>query len=201
MGFIAKHTNDKFFLVDNVNTSVRDIIAREIVSNILVHREFSSAFPAKLIIEPNKIETENWNKAQMPGKIDPAAFTPYPKNPILAKFFMNIGRADALGSGVRNLYRFTKMYCGGEPELDEGDVFRIFVPLKTDGEGNANRHNLTDRQQKILKLIKDNPKIQYEDIEKTIGLSTSTVRRDIQEIKKSVSLKYDKKTAEWSVEE
>ena len=145
MGFIAKHTNDKFFLINNVNTSVRDIIAREIVSNILVHREYSNAFPAKLIIEPDRITTENWNKSQFPGKINPNAFTPYPKNPILAKFFVNIGRAETLGSGVRNLYKYTKIYCGGEPELEEGDVFRIFVPLETDASGNINRYKLTQR--------------------------------------------------------
>lgn len=51
MDFIAKHTPDKFALVDNVRASVRDLISREIVSNILVHRDFSSAFPAKVIIE------------------------------------------------------------------------------------------------------------------------------------------------------
>jgi len=52
-----------------------------------------------------------------PGKIDPSAFVPYPKNPIFANFFINIGRADVLGSGVRNLYKYTKIYSGGEPEL------------------------------------------------------------------------------------
>ena len=201
MGFIAKHTNDKFFLIDNVNTSVRDIIAREIVSNILVHREFSSAFPAKLIIEPDRITTENWNRAQYPGKIDPAAFTPYPKNPLLAKFFVNIGRADTLGSGVRNLYKFTKIYCGSEPELEEGDVFRIFVPLKTDEQGNVNRYKLTERQQLILDMIKRDPKIQTEDIEKVLETSRSTVQREIQEIKKRISLNYNKKTASWEVKE
>lgn len=36
MEFVAKHTSDKFCLVDNVSTSVRDVIAREVVSNILV---------------------------------------------------------------------------------------------------------------------------------------------------------------------
>ena len=45
-------------------------------------------------------------------------------------FFVNIGRADALGSGVRNLYKYTKMYSGGEPELNEDDVFKTVIPLK-----------------------------------------------------------------------
>lgn len=49
---------------------------------------------------------------------------------------MNIGRADTLGSSVRNLYKYDKIYCGGEPELEKGDIFRIFVPLKTDEKGN-----------------------------------------------------------------
>lgn len=201
MGFIAKHTNDKFFLVNNVSTGVRDIIAREIVSNILVHREFSSAFPAKLIIEPDRIMTENWNRAQYPGKINPEAFTPYPKNPILSKFFVNIGRADTLGSGVRNLYKYTKIYCGGTPDLEEGDVFRIFVPLKTDKKGNVNKYKLTDRQQAILDLIRGNSKIQTEEIEKELGISRSTAQRDIQEIKKKVTLNYNKRTFSWDLVE
>ena len=53
--FIKKHTDDKFFLIDGVNVSLRTAIAREIVSNLLVHREFKSAFPAKLIIEKDRI--------------------------------------------------------------------------------------------------------------------------------------------------
>lgn len=199
MSFIAKHTDDKFFLIDNMNTSVRDIIAREIVSNILVHREYSSAFPAKLIIEPDRITTENWNRSQYPGKIDPAVFTPYPKNPILAKFFVNIGRADTLGSGVRNLYKYCRIYCGGEPELAEGDVFRIFVPLKTDEHGEVNRYQLTERQQKILAIIQANPKVQIDDIEGLIEASRSTVQREIQEIKKKIRLSYNKKTSSWSI--
>jgi ATP-dependent DNA helicase RecG len=129
MDFIAKHTSDKFFLIEDQRVSVRTWIAREIVSNILVHREYSSPFPAKIIIEKDRIYAENWNKALRHGRIDPENFAPYPKNPLLAHFFVNIGRADQLGSGVRNLYRYTKMYSGGEPELIEGDIFKTIVPL------------------------------------------------------------------------
>ena len=30
---------------------------------------------------------------------------------------------------MRNTYKYTKMYSGGEPQFIEGDVFRITVPL------------------------------------------------------------------------
>ena len=198
--FIAKHTNDKFFLVDNANMSVRDVIAREIVSNILVHREFSSAFPAKIVIEPDRISTENWNRAQYPGKIDPNAFTPYPKNPILARFFMNVGRADTLGSGVRNLYKYTKIYCGGEPTLEEGDVFRIFVPLRFNKWKINSNDGLSERQQAILDGITDNPKTQIEDLMERFELSRSAILRDIRKIKLVVPMNYDKKVKTWSFE-
>ncbi|MDR1688334.1 MAG: hypothetical protein LBS21_06955 [Clostridiales bacterium] len=129
MEFIGKHTLDRFFLIGTQRVSVISWIARELVSNILVHREYTSAYPAKIIIEDERITTENWCLPKFPGKIDPGTFTAYPKNPLIANFFVNIGRADVLGSGVRNLYKYTKIYSGGEPELIEGDVFRTTVPL------------------------------------------------------------------------
>ena len=130
MEFISKHTSDKFFLVEDQSISIRSKISRELVSNILVHREYTSAYPAKIIIERDRIVTENWSIPKTVGRIVPDSFTPFPKNPLLANFFINIGRADVLGSGVRNLYKFTKMYSGGEPELIDGDVFRTVVPLE-----------------------------------------------------------------------
>lgn len=200
MGFIAKHTNDKFFLIDNINMSVRSIIAREIVSNLLVHREFASAFPAKLIVEKDKIYTENWNRAQRIGRIEPKDFTPYPKNPILANFFVNIGYADSLGSGVRNLYKYTKIYSGGEPDLEEGDIFKLTVPLERySGVGSKSNgmDRLSERQNAILDMIKNNDSIQVEDIAQNYGLSRATILRELQEIKKTNNLVYDKKGKKW----
>jgi ATP-dependent DNA helicase RecG len=42
---------------------------------------------------------------------------------------VNIARADKPGSGIQNLYRYTKLYSGGEPELIEGNVFKTIIPL------------------------------------------------------------------------
>lgn len=54
---------------------------------------------------------------------------PYPKNPIIASFFRTIKYADQLGSGVRKMFRYTKLYSGSNPTFSEGDVFRITAPL------------------------------------------------------------------------
>ena len=57
---------------------------------------------------------------------------PNPKNPIIASFFRNIRWSDRLGSGVRNIFKYSKYYSGEEPEFIEGDVFRLIVPLNED---------------------------------------------------------------------
>jgi ATP-dependent DNA helicase RecG len=82
--------------------SIRDKIFREAITNLLIHREFSNPFPAKMVIEKNSVYTENGNKPHGNGIIDPEDFSPYPKNPKIAKFFKEIGWVDELGSGVRN---------------------------------------------------------------------------------------------------
>ena len=45
------------------------------------------------------------------------------------KVFREIGLADELGSGMRNTYKYTRMYSGSEPQFIEGDVFCITIPL------------------------------------------------------------------------
>ena len=56
-------------------------------------------------------------------------FEPTPKNPTIADFFHQIGRADELGSGTRNLTKYSAMYSGKAPTLTEGDVFFAQVPV------------------------------------------------------------------------
>lgn len=130
MDFARKHLPDKFFLEDENRISLRNILTREMVSNTLMHREFTSSYAAKFVIQKQRMYTENANRAMGEGLITPDNLEPTPKNPIIASFFRNIGRADRLGSGVRNLFKYSKFYSGHDPEFQEGDVFRIIVPLK-----------------------------------------------------------------------
>ena len=84
--FIKKHINDKFYIEEGQRINVRDIIARELCVNLLVHREYSNPYPAKLIITKDNIVTENANKPKMIGYIDVNNYSPYPKNPKIAGF-------------------------------------------------------------------------------------------------------------------
>ncbi len=196
--FICRHIDDKFVLEGTQRISVKSIIAREIVSNILMHREYMNPFPAKIVIEKDKILTENANKTYHYGRIQADNFTPYPKNPIIANFFNNIGCADELGSGVRNLYKYTKLYSDSEPMLIEDDIFRIEIPLidinndetetidadktpiNTDKMPiNTDKMpiNTDKREEIILDYLRENGSISNKNACELIGLKDSTVKK------------------------
>ena len=110
-----------------------------------MHREFSNSYTAKFLIEKERMYVENANRVTNDGYITMDNLEPNPKNPIIASFFRNIGYADQLGSGVRNLFKYSKYYSGQEPEFIEGDVFRIIVPL--DDEYSFDFNLLKDEKQ------------------------------------------------------
>ena len=43
----------------DLRLNARDIILREIISNTLAHRDYSSRYPARMIIDSEKIVIEN----------------------------------------------------------------------------------------------------------------------------------------------
>lgn len=53
--FAKKHLNDPFVLDGMQSVSARDAILREIISNSLVYRDYSSGYVAKMVIEKERI--------------------------------------------------------------------------------------------------------------------------------------------------
>jgi ATP-dependent DNA helicase RecG len=135
MAFVAKHLPDKFFMEADQRVSLRDKLFREVIANCLIHREYINEYPARFIIDNNKVVSDNWNRPHGSGKLRLDSYTPFPKNPIIAAFFREIGRAEELGSGFRKCSHYTRLYTDGlSVEFVEGDVFRVEIPLRTDND-------------------------------------------------------------------
>lgn len=200
MAFVRKHLPDKFYQEGEQRISLRDRIFREVVSNLLIHREYTNAFPAKLIIENNRVFAENWNRPHDGGVIDPTNFSPYPKNPVIAKFFKEIGRVDELGSGVRNTFKYCGIYTPGtKPEFIEDDVFKTIIPLKAKENGKTVpilgweivRRKLGEKfgerfgesSEKILKLILYDQYISASAMADSIRISERAVEKQLAKLK------------------
>lgn len=146
---------------------------------------------------------------------------PNQKNPKISAFFRTIGLADRLGSGVRNLFKYSKLYSGADPEFKEGDVFRIIVPLNdeysfdfgnkttdktTDKTTNKTTDkkeclSLTETEQKIVELLKIDSTISQSRIAETVGLSYDGIRYAMKQLKEKgiVERKGSKKFGEWEI--
>jgi len=85
MEFGKKHLSDPFILEGINSVSARDKILREIFSNLLAHRDYSSAYVAKFVIEKQCMYTENANRAHGHGMFELSSFQPFSKNPAISK--------------------------------------------------------------------------------------------------------------------
>lgn len=150
---------------------------------------------AKFIIEHRRILTENANKPHGHGRIDPASFSPFPKNPVIARVFKEIGLADELGSGVRNLYRYGTAYWGREPELLEDDIFRMIVAVPEDEEESSDSPPSPEKSsevssekssektsEKILRAMRADAGITIAELSATIGVTQRTIERNIKNL-------------------
>ena len=177
-----------------------------------MHREFVSSYTAKFVIMQDRMYTENANRAVKDGPITLENLEPTSKNPIIATFFRNIGRADRLGSGVRNLFKYSRFYSGSDPQFREGDVFRIIVPLNEaysyDYKLGQERpdtvdtnfdtidtidtiptfdlvsRNLTTEENVVLELLTRDAALTQKQVQNTTGYSLSTVKRIMARLQK-----------------
>ena len=216
--FAEKHLLDKFYLEEDTRVSLRGVIIREMLVNTLIHREFTSSYIAKFIIEKDKMYTENANRAVSGGVITPDNFEPNPKNPIIAAFFRNIWLADELGSGVRRLYRYVPRYSGKSPELIDGDVFRIIVPLDDSYSFDAELDKAQNKAQikrsendvdcalietVILDYLRENPNATQVDVAKAVKKSRRSVQDAIAVLKEKGLLEREgaRKNGRWIVKQ
>lgn len=137
LAFVKKHLPDPFYLEGIERRSLRDAIFREVASNMLIHREYASGVPARLIIEYGQVTTYNANRPHGFGALNPETFAPYPKNPVIGAFFREIDRADELGSGMRKMMMYGKKFGEADPQLIEGDVFRMIISVPEFGDNPA----------------------------------------------------------------
>jgi ATP-dependent DNA helicase RecG len=76
MAFVAKHLPGQFYMEGDQRVSLRTKIFREIVANLVVHREYTNAQPCTFVIYKDHVEIANANNPHGEGPIDPRNFAP-----------------------------------------------------------------------------------------------------------------------------
>jgi len=128
--FLYRYLPDKFYLEGDQRVDLRDRIFREVIGNIIVHREYTDATATEVIIEEDAVRTLNPNNPYFNGIMDLDNFNPHPKNPNLRKFFLALGWTDEIGSGIRNTRKYLPRYVeNAAPVFIDQTMFRTIIPL------------------------------------------------------------------------
>lgn len=131
LAFIKKKWPEKFYQNRNGERSdLRELIFRELVGNIIIHREYNSATPTEVIIYTDRVEAMNPNRVRFKGPLNLETFDAEPKNPNIRAFFNVLTWADEIGSGIKNMNKFVNAYTGGaHPVFIEDEPFGSVIPM------------------------------------------------------------------------
>lgn len=202
LDFIDKYTMDRFALDENARRiSPRNIMAREMVINTIMHRDIKDGHTSRIIIYKDKIVCENPNTFATMGILTLKNYTPFAKNPTLAKFFREIGYADELGSGLKKIIKNSILYSGKMPIFEDKLMFTLTIPLLRDEnldekdlinlaigsldgslDGSLNG-SLNNDDKVVLDCIKENSYITAEELSKNINMSVRKIYRIYKKLK------------------
>ena len=144
--FVYRYLPDKFYLEGHQRIDLRDRIFREIIGNIIIHREYTSGTATEFLIEEDAVRTINANNPHFCGIMDLYNFNPLPKNPNIRKFFMAMGWAEEIGSGIRNTRNYLPYYVENAlPVFIDEPLFKTIIPLV--------RYTMVDFKYKWLKWL------------------------------------------------
>ena len=126
------------------------------------------------------------------------------RNPILANVMAQLDYMEKRGSGLTRICNETKALEGYKDELKP--MFKstptqfqtiIFASSDTpnvgDHDGDMSEMKLTERQRRILNLIKESPAITGKKMSETLSVSQRTIERDLSALQKLGVLKHEGK--------
>ena len=126
------------------------------------------------------------------------------RNPILANVMAQLDYMEKRGSGLTRICNETKALEGYKDELkpvfkSTPTQFQTIIFASSDAsnvgnyDGDMSETKLTERQQKILDLIKKSPTITGKQMSETLSVSQRTIERDLSALQKKGVLKHEGK--------
>lgn len=90
-----------------------------------------------------------------------------------------MGRSEELGTGLRNVYKYSKAYSGSDNILfNEEDVFTVDVPLVNETKSNRNVvDNVVDNDLTIVRFLSENNTLSAKSIANKMDMTERTIQR------------------------
>ena len=210
MDFIRKHINKQVILKGKLENEERwDYpleALRELVLNMVLHRDYTSSYDSVLKIFDDHIEF--YNPGALPSEIDlqhllSNDYVSQPRNKLIAEVFKASGLIEKYGSGIKRVLEAFAKHGLPQPDfqlLPGG--FRVLVFAESyqkvtnklgnelgDKLGDGLGDRLSDNQKLILDTIGDNPVISLSELSKIVGISQTAIENNVAGLKNRGLLK------------
>lgn len=170
LDFVKGYFQEAFFQEGDQRIDLRDRIFREMIANVIIHREYTNALATEIGIYKDNVKATNPNIVHNRGPLDLVNFENFPKNPFIRKFFDNLGWSEEAGSGVRNITKYLKIYAkGAVPMFIEDNPFITIIPVKGHLLGDRSillldlfgirQDSFDEKRAKLLKELPINPEV------------------------------------------
>lgn len=185
---------------------------REAVFNSLIHCNWADSIPIQIRIEDDAmyisnccILPSNWTSETL---MERHKSRPY--NPDIANTFFRAGYVETWGRGIQKICEACKQHGIPEPEYTVlgGDITVKFTALNPKASNpktpKLHREALEDALEiRILKILKENPKITQSDLVSSLNASRSTVQRIMKALSDngSIERKDGKRYGYWKIHE
>jgi ATP-dependent DNA helicase RecG len=209
MEFIRKHLNKEYIFTGKARREERWTYPlealREIVLNMIIHRDYAKASDSIVKIFDDRIEFYN------PGRLLPGLtvknllkgdYVSNIRNKQIAKVFKEIGLIEKYGSGIARIIRAFKEYSLRQPVFKEiSDGFMVVVFSKSTQKPTQKPTQKTDLQIKIIKAITRDPHITRKELSNELKVSENTLKENLfkLKVKKSIRRIGPDKGGHWEV--
>ena len=190
--FITKHITRAYIITGDAQREERwefplEAI-REIVVNMIVHRDYTSPSESSIKIFKDRIEFFNPGKLAEGLTIDrllSGDYTSTIRNKQIASVLKHAGIIERYGSGIKRILERFSMYGLEQPVFEElQDGFRVTIlrtTQKTTRKISTKEH--------ILRLVKENPRLTRAELAAVLGKSEHTIKEHIAQLKKKGALR------------
>ena len=219
LDFVKKHINLALIITGEAQNTQKwqyplEAI-REIVLNMIIHRDYRSSSDSVVKILNDSIEFYN------PGRLPDGLtiqdlldnnYKSTPRNKSIAEFFKNLGWIEKYGSGIGRIINYFKEENLPLPEFKiqgEGFLVKVYATNNTEILQNVTKNvtknvteNVTEKRSKIiLETIMKNKGITTEELAKKLNVTKRTILRDIEKLKHNGILKYvgSTKGGHWEI--
>ena len=192
MNFIKKHLMVEFIITGEPQRTERydyPIEAiREIVINMLIHRDYRSSNGSIIKIYDDRIEF--YNPGGLFGDLTKEEllsfkYTSHARNKLIAKAFKELGMIEKYGTGIKRIHTICEEYGVSRPEIeiyDEGFKIELFKE-KLNGGVNGGVND-------VFNYIKNNQPTKTSTLQNHFGLSKRTIERYLSTLRKQNKIEF-----------